>query len=112
LDRRKISPVLLIKDIVKSQEMGVIMQRHREKTKHPFWMWPAARLAGLVALTLFMPLILGIFLDKFTGLSPLGLLLGMTVGIILALIIVLRTIRKRLLVLSPIVDEEDNKESL
>ena len=88
------------------------MQRHREESKHPFWVWPAVKLAGLVALTLFVPLVLGIFLDKFTGLSPLGLLLGMTVGMMLALIIVLRTIRKRLLVLSPIVDEEDNKESL
>jgi len=88
------------------------MQRHREKTKHPFWMWPAIKLAGLVVLALFVPLVLGIFLDKFTGLSPLGLLLGMTLGMMLALIIILRTIRKRLLVLSPIVDEEDNKESL
>ena len=85
------------------------MQRHRHKTKRPSWMWPAVKLAGWVALALFLPLVLGIFLDKFTGLSPLGLLLGMTAGMLIALIIVLRTIRNRLLVLSPI---EDSKESL
>ncbi len=88
------------------------MQRHREETNHPSWMWPAVKLAVWVAIALFLPLVFGILLDKFTGLSPLGLLLGMIVGMILALIIVLQTIRKRLLVLSPIVDEEDNKESL
>lgn len=88
------------------------MQRHRHKTKHPSWMPLAIQLAGLVALALFLPLVLGILFDKYTGLSPLGLLIGMTVGMLLALIIVLRTITKRLLILSPIVDEEDNKESL
>jgi len=88
------------------------MQRHREKIKRPSWMPLAVKLAGLVALALFLPLLLGILLDKFTGMSPLGLLLGMSVGMILALMIVLRIIRNRLLVLSPIVDEEDNKESL
>ena len=72
----------------------------------------AIQLAGLVALALFLPLALGILLDKFTGSSPLGLLLGMTLGMLLALIIILRTIRNRLLVLSPIIDEEDYKESL
>ncbi len=86
------------------------MQKHRHKTKRPSWMWLAVKLAGWVALALFLPLVLGIFLDKFTGLSPLGLLLGMTAGMLIALIIVLRTIRNRLLVLSPIVDAEDNEE--
>ena len=86
------------------------MQRHRHKMKRPSWMLPAVKLAGWVTLALFLPLVLGIFLDKFTGLSPIGLLLGMTVGMLIALIIVLRTIRNRLLVLSPIVDAEDNEE--
>lgn len=72
----------------------------------------ALQLAGWVALALFLPLVLGILFDKFTGLNPLGLLFGMILGMLLALIIVLRTITKRLLILSPIVDEEDNKESL
>ena len=88
------------------------MQRHRHKTKRPSWMRPAVKLAGWVALALFLPLVLGIFLDKFTGLSPLGLLLGMTVGMLIALIIVLRTIQKRLLILAPPTDAEDAKESL
>ena len=86
------------------------MQRHRHKTKRPSWMRPAVKLAGWVALALFLPLVLGIFLDKVIGLSPLGLLLGMAAGMLIALIIVLRTIRNRLLVLSPIVDAEDNEE--
>jgi F0F1-type ATP synthase assembly protein I len=88
------------------------MQRHRHKTKHPSWVRLAITLAGGVVLALFLPLALGIFFDVLTGSSPLGLLLGMSVGMLIALIIVLRTIRNRLLVLSPIVNAEDNKESL
>ncbi|HEY53135.1 MAG TPA: hypothetical protein G4N94_06725 [Caldilineae bacterium] len=88
------------------------MQKRRHQTKHPSWVRLAVRLAGWVSVALFLPLALGILLDKSTGLSPLGLLLGMSVGMLIALTIVLRIIRNRLLILSPIVDAEDNKESL
>ena len=95
-----------------SQEMGETMQRRLHQTRHPSWVRLAVRLAGWVALALFLPLALGILFDQLTGLSPLGLLLGMSAGMLLALVIVLRTIRNRLLILSPIVDAEENKESL
>lgn len=95
-----------------SQEWGETMQRRRQQMRHPSWMRLAIRLTGWVALALFLPLALGILFDKSTGLSPLGLLFGMSAGMLIALTIVLRTIRNRLLVLSPVVDAEDNKESL
>ena len=88
------------------------MQRRRHKTERPSWMRLAVQLAGWVVMALFSPLLLGIIFDIFTGLSPFGLLFGMATGMTIALIIVLRTIQKRLFILAPSTDAEDAKESL
>ena len=86
------------------------MQQRLNATKHPRWVQLAVQLALWVALALMAPFFVGVIFDILTGLSPLGLLLGVALGMLSALLIILRTIQNRLLMLAPLADVENAEE--
>ncbi len=84
------------------------MPQRQHATKHPAWMRLAIRLAVWVAPVLVTPLLLGILLDTSTPTAPWGLLCGLTTGITLGALIIIRTIHAQFQALAP--DPEDAKE--
>jgi len=68
----------------------------------------AIRLAVWVTPVLAAPLLLGILIDTSTPSAPWGLLCGLTTGIFLGALIIVRTIHAQFQALAP--DAEDAKE--